>query len=167
MANKVYPLVSNSEQELIIKKLIELINTFPDLPKTVKEKGVQFYDMFPNNECLSLGSLDSARIYTKYVGGSYIGQYRFRVAYRYSTKNFNERISKQSLISTLGEWLQQDTITRPDGTNYKLESYPELDTDKNICSIEIIDRTLIADKNNTGYEDSIIDCLLKYHVRKV
>lgn len=167
MANKIYPLVSNSEQELIIKKLIELINTFPDLPDSIKKKGVQFYDMFPNNECLSFASLDSARISIKYIGGSYIGQYRFRLAYRYSTKNFNERISKQSLISTLGEWLQQDTITRPDGTTYKLESYPELDSDRNITSIENTDRTILVDKNNSGYEDSIIDCLLKYHVRKV
>ena len=167
MADKTYSLVSNSEQELIIKVLLELLNSFPDLPKEIKNKGIQFYDIFPNNECMSFASLDSARIYTRFIGGSYIGQYNFRVAYRYSTKNYKERLSKQSLISTIGQWLQQDTIIRPDGSTYKLESYPILDTNKTISSIENIDRTIIADKNNTGYEDSIIDCLLKYHVRKV
>lgn len=166
MANK-YELASNSEQELIIRVLLDLLNSFPDLPKSIKAKGIQFYDMFPNNECMSFGSLDSARIHTRYIGGSYIGQYNFRLAYRYSTKNFNERLSKQSLLSTIGEWLQQDTITRQNGTTYTLKSYPMLDNNKGICSIEVTDRTIIADKNNTGYEDSIIDCLLKYHVRKV
>lgn len=166
MAKKVYPLASNSEQELIIRKLLEMINTFPDLPQIVKSKGIAFYDLSPNTECMAFASLDSARIFSRYIGGSYIGQYKFRIAYRYSTKSFEERISKQSLLSTIGEWLQKDTITRPDGTTFKLEAYPPLDTNKEIFSIQNTDRTVIIDKNNTGYEDSIIDCLLKYHVRK-
>lgn len=166
MAKKVYPLASTSEQEIIIKKLLELINSFPDLPKIIKDKGIGFYDLLPNVENMAFASLDSARIFTRYIGGSYIGQYRFRIGYRYSTKNFEERISKQSLLSTIGEWLQKDTITRTDGTTFKLEAYPILDTDKEIISIENIDRTVVIDKNNTGYEDSIIDCILKYHVRK-
>lgn len=166
MAKKTYPLVSTSEQELIISKLIELINSFPDLPKIIKDKGIGFYDLSPNTESMAFASLDSARILTRYIGGSYIGQYKFRIAYRYSTKNFEERISKQSLLSTIGEWFQKDTITRTDGTTFKLEKYPILNIDKEIISIENIDRTIVIDKNNTGYEDSIIDCLLKYHVRK-
>lgn len=36
-----YKLASNSEQELIIKSLIELIKTFPFLPKSVKN--IMFY----------------------------------------------------------------------------------------------------------------------------
>lgn len=166
MAKKVYPLASNSEQELIIRNLLELINSFPDLPKIIKDKGIGFYDLSPNIESMAFASLDSARIFTRYIGGSYIGQYKFRIAYRYSTKNSLERISKQSILSTIASFLQKDTITRTDGTTFKLETYPSLDTDKEIISIENIDRTVVIDKNNTGYEDSIIDCILKYHVRK-
>jgi hypothetical protein len=166
MADK-YPLVSISEQETLIKTLISLLNTFPDLPETVKDKGILFYDMFPDIECLGMATAGSAVIFKKFIAGSYIGQYSFRLQYRYSTKNYSERISKQSLVSTISEWLQRGIITRPDGTTYQLENYPEISENKTIMSIEITDRTVLIDKNKTGYEDSITDLILKYHVKRV
>lgn len=167
MANKTYPLVSISEQEVLIQTLLDLINSFPDLPKAIKSKGVMYYDMYPDLECLGLATTGSAIKYQSFVGGSYIGQYKFRLHYRYSTKNYKERLAKQSLISTIGEWLQGYEIQREDGSKYKLNEYPSLSDNKKITSIEIVNRTVLVDKNKTGYEDSIIDSILKYHVRKV
>lgn len=164
--DKKYPLASTSEQEIIIKTLIDLINEFPDLPQIVKSKGLIFYDMLPNAECMGLATINSAIILQKYIGGSYIGQYNFRLQYRYSTKNYNERIQKQSLLSTIGEWLEKKKITRIDGSNFSLENYPEISTNKTIIEIEITDRTILIDKNKTGYEDSLIDLRLTYHVGK-
>lgn len=167
MANEKYPLVSISEQETLINTLISLINTFPDLPSVVKEKGVLFYDMFPNLESLGMATVSSAVIFQRFIAGSYIGKYCFRLQYRYSTKNDKERISKQSLVSTIAQWLQGEDITRPDGTSYSLEKYPKISENKEIMSIEVTDRTVLIDKNKSGYEDSITDLILKYHVRKV
>lgn len=164
--DKKYPLASQSEQEILIKTLMNLINTFPDLPKAIKTKGVIFYDMFPSLECLGIATLNSAIILQKYIGGSYIGQYNFRLQYRYSTKNYKERIQKQSLLSTIGEWLEKKKIKRLDGSTFELESYPEISKNKNIIEIEVTDRTILIDKNKTGYEDSLIDLILKYHVGK-
>lgn len=167
MANKIYQLVSVSEQETIIQTLLDLINSFPDLPTTIKTKGIMYYDMYPDLECLGLATTGSAIKYQSFIGGSYIGQYNFRLHYRYSTKNYKERLAKQSLISTIGEWLQGYEIQREDGTKYQLNNYPEISKNKSIESIEITNRTVLVDKNKTGYEDSIIDSILKYHVRKV
>lgn len=167
MANEKYPLVSISEQETLINTLISLINTFPDLPRAVKEKGVLFYDMFPSLECLGIATVSSAVIFQRFIAGSYIGKYCFRLQYRYSTKNHEERISKQSLVSTIAQWLQGEDITRPNGTSYSLEKYPKISENKEIMNIEITDRTVLIDKNKSGYEDSITDLILKYHVRKV
>lgn len=164
--DKKYPLASQSEQEILIKTLIDLINTFPDLPKVIREKGVMFYDMFPSLECIGIATLNSAIILKKYIAGSYIGQYNFRLQYRYSTKNYNERIQKQSLLSTIGEWLEKKKITRLDGSEYSLGNYPEISKNKNIIEIEVTDRTILIDKNKTGYEDSLIDLILTYHVGK-
>lgn len=164
--DKKYPLASQSEQEILIKTLIDLINTFPNLPKAVKEKGIIFYDMLPSMECIGLATIGSAIILQKYIGGSYIGQYNFRLQYRYSTKNYNERIQKQSLLSTIGEWLEKKKIITQDGSIFSLESYPEISKNINIIEIEVTDRTVLIDKNKTGYEDSLIDLILKYHVGK-
>lgn len=159
-----YPLASLTDQELIIEALINLINSFPDIPKNIKE--VMFYDIFPNKESLGIATTKSAIVFKKYIGGSYIGQYNFRIHYRYATKNYKERIQKQSLISTIGEWMEQKTITKSNGETYKLESYPQISDYINIISIEIIDRTILIDKDKSGYEDSIIDLRLKYHAGK-
>nr|DAW44989.1 MAG TPA: Minor capsid protein from bacteriophage [Bacteriophage sp.] len=156
-----YKLASNSEQELIIKSLIELIKTFPFLPKSVKN--IMFYDMIPDNECIGIGTNSGAKIYRKYIGNSYIGKYNFRLHYRYATKNSNERLSKQSLISTIGEWLGKQTITNSDGTTYVLESYPYVSDSIDIIEISEENRTILVDKNKNGIEDSIMDLNLMYH----
>lgn len=159
-----YQLASLTDQELIIKALLNLINYFPDLPKSIKE--VMFYDMLPDKECMGIATTKSAIILKKYVAGSYIGQYHFRIHYRYATKNYNERIQKQSLISAIGEWLSRQTITKASGEKYRLEEYPEISDHINIISIEVTDRTILVDKDKSGYEDSIIDLILKYHASR-
>lgn len=159
-----YSLASLTDQELIIDSLINLINNFPDLPKSVHE--IMFYDMLPNNECIGIATTKSAIIFKQYISNSYIGQYNFRIHYRYATKNYKERIQKQSLISTIGEWLSGKTIIKTSGDKYRLEEYPKISNYINIISIEISDRTVLVDKDKSGYEDSIIDLILKYHARK-
>ena len=163
-----YNLLSFSEQELITTKLIELINTFPDLPSIIKKNGVQFYDMFPNSECLGIATLGTPKIISRYIGDSYIGGYNFRLDYRYSTKDPKERINKQSFLSTLGDWLAQKPIIKPGNppTTYRLEKYPEISENITIYTIETSDFTILADKNKSGYEDSINDFILRYHYRK-
>nr|DAI79298.1 MAG TPA: Minor capsid protein from bacteriophage [Caudoviricetes sp.] len=156
-----YKLVSNSEQELIIKSLIDLIKTFPALPKSVKN--IMFYDMLPDNECIGIGTNGGAKIFRKYIGNSYIGKYSFRMHYRYATKNSDERISKQSLLSTISEWLGGNTIINFDGTTYVLESYPYVSDKIDIIEISEENRTILVDKNKNGIEDSIIDLNLMYH----
>lgn len=167
-----YSILSQSEQELITMSLIKLLNSFPELPNNIRKLGVQFYDMFPNCECLGIATLGAPKILKKYIGGSYIGAYNFRLDYRYSTKNPSERIKKQSLISTIADWLSRKPIVKAEeNTNklsiaYRLEDYPYISKEISIFSIETIDFTVLADKNKSGYEDSINDFTLKYHYRK-
>lgn len=156
-----YPLIGNSDQELIIKSLINLIKKFPVLPKSVKN--IMFYDMFPDTECIGIGTNSGTKIFKKYIGGSYLGNYSFRLHYRYSTKNYNERISKQSLISSICEWLGKNPIISSDGNTYILESYPYVSDNIDIIEISEENRTILIDKNKNGIEDSIIDLNLIYH----
>lgn len=162
MAN--YPIISLSEQESVTLTILDLLNTFPDLPAVIKSKGISFYDMFPNLECMGLATQGSGIILKQFIGESYIGQINFRLQYRYSTKNSNARIQKQSLLSTIGEWINKKSIVKSDGTEYKLEKYPEIAEGKNILSIKSTSRTILVDKNLSGYEDSILDLLCTYHV---
>lgn len=159
-----YSIISLSEQESVTLAIISLVNRFPDLPLAVKSRGVSYYDMFPNFECMGIAPQGSAIVEKKFIGMSYIGMIKFRLQYRYSTSNSSERIQKQSIISTIGEWLSRKTITRPDGTNYKLDEYPDISENINILSIDAVNRTILVDKSLSGYEDSILDLILKYHV---
>lgn len=162
-------ILSQSEQELITMSLIKLLNSFPELPNQIRKLGVQFYDMFPNCECLGIATLGAPKILKKYIGGSYIGAYNFRLDYRYSTKNPDERIAKQSLINTISDWLSRKPIVKPANNlsiAYRLAEYPFVSNEIAIFSIETVDFTVLTDKNKSGYEDSINDLILKYHYRK-
>ncbi len=125
-----------------------------------------YYDLLPNTECIGLSTANRAYIYQKFIGGSYIGVYTFKLLYRYSIQKAEERIQKQSLISTIGEWLQKFEITKDDGTKYKLEEYPNIADNKSIYEIIIINRTALSYKSQSGYEDSGIDLQLKYYVER-
>lgn len=162
---KDYLLASISDQEKIIETLINLIADFPDMPPSVKK--IMFYDMLPSNECIGIATTRSAIVFKKYINGDYIGQYRFRMDYRYATKNPDERIQKQSLLSTISEWLSKKPIQRLDGTTYSISEYPEISDVISISSIEIVDRAILVDKNKSGFEDSIIDLVLKYYRKEV
>lgn len=163
MAKNNYQIVSLVEQEKIITDVILLVESFPLLPDIIKKNGIMFSDMSQKIECMGMWSIDSAVKINQFIAGSYIGQYRFTLQYRYSTRNKNERLSKQSLLTTIGEWLGKRKIVTEDGNVFQLEEYPKISEENEINKIEMTDRTILVDKNTSGYEDSVASFQLTYY----
>lgn len=163
MANNNYQIVSLGEQERLITEIILLVETFPLLPEIIKKNGIMFSDMSPNTECMGMWSIGSAVKINQFIAGSYIGQYRFTLQYRYSTKNSKERLSKQSLLTTVGDWLGKKKIVTEDGNEFQLKEYPKTCGKNDINKIEMTEHTILIDRNASGYEDSVANFQLTYY----
>ena len=81
-------------------------------------------------------------------------QYPFFVIYRTSAKMENQKISVQSFLDNLGEWLSKEVVVI-NGNEYRLNEYPKLTGDRKI--------TKITRMNSYGLEpntDGVQDWLL-------
>lgn len=156
-------LVSSSEQEILICSILDLLNSCEFLPDEIKEKGIIYYDLEPDVSCIGIATINSPIISQRFVGGSYIGEYNFRICYRYTVSNPEDRLVYQSLVTSIGEWLEKRTVTTKSGDTYRLENYPFVSDSITISKMEQTSRNILIDKNNSGYEDTIVDIKTTYH----
>lgn len=124
-----------SELEDIQKTMINLINTFPELPPQIKKGGILFEQLRPREISMCLSSLPSPIRLKTYICGSYTARYPFKVILQTMSTSNSQRINSSGILSKLGEWFEGRTLTSESGETYAMGEFPEMSDGRNITSI--------------------------------
>lgn len=127
--------VTKTELQDIQEAMINLINTFPELPQEVQRDGILFEQMKPKSVCMCLSTVASPYKIKSYINGCYIARYQFRLLLQTMDTTNEERIESQAILSKIGEWLEGRTIARSDGTTYEMGEYPKLSDKREIIKL--------------------------------
>lgn len=127
--------VAISELEDVQKTMLALLNTFPELPEQVQKDGIFFEQLKPNSVSMCMSTLPNAIIKEKYIGGSYLAKYPFKLVLQSMSVTNEQRIDSQAILSKIGEWLELRTMIDSHENRYELGEYPEMLGDRNITKI--------------------------------
>lgn len=128
-------LLTISELEDIQKTMLALLNAFPELPEQVKKDGIFFEQLRPKCVSICMSTLPNAIVKEKYVGGSYLAKYPFKLVLQTMSVTNEQRIDSQAILSKIGEWLEGRTIVDLHGNSYEMGEYPTMSDDRNITNI--------------------------------
>lgn len=140
------------DSETISEAIMEMVAEYPDLPFHASAKNI-LWQSIADTESIGLFTLQGAVYLSRYVSGSYIAQFPFRIVYKCSPGGNRERMDKQNFVSDLSAWLEKCTATFKD-TRILLQS---------------IDRTSPVYKkgaDNGGAEEYTCTMNLKYMFKK-
>lgn len=127
--------ITKTELQDIQETMINLINRFPELPEEVKKEGIQFEQMKPKTISMCLSTVSNPYKIRKYIDGSYISRYQFRLLLQTMDVTSEERIESQAILSKIGEWLEGRTILGNNGGSYEMGEYPKLQDKRKIIKI--------------------------------
>lgn len=128
-------IVTKTELQDIQEAMINLINTFPELPSEVQRDGILFEQMKAKSVCMGLSTVRNPYKIKNYINGSYISRYQFRLLFQTMSTTNEERIENQSVLSKIGEWIEGRTILSSDGTAYTMGEYPTLEDGRKIIKL--------------------------------
>lgn len=147
--------------DLMSKLLLELLNTFPGLPKgkeimfsTLQDTGG--IGFFPTSGAAILSSKESI---TGHVEQTCL--YPFMLVYRAAPKSQEQRMRIKELLDTIGKWLEQQTVT-VNGEECKLESYPATNDSRKIETISRTSPGHLDKVYQDGIEDWALSATLRY-----
>lgn len=144
--------LSISEQSIISKAVLLLINQFPEMPKHVKAG----YQYISDSEPIGVFSMQGAVKLTEYLcmpdEESFDAQFPFFIRYRCKPTNTIQRISKQDFLDRMGEWVEQQT-------------YPALTDNRKITEIKRTSTTFLYARYEDGSEEYQCNFNLLYEKR--
>ena len=105
-------LVSASQNSDIERAVLAWLNSCPLKPHKVE------YSYLGKVSGICIGTIQSAFKTRKYIYGGYMAQYQFELRYRLIAANADERISADELLNSIGEWMENNIPTPPDGINW-------------------------------------------------
>ena len=135
------------------KAILALILKYPDFPKSFKADNttVKWNNI---NDGMSIGifPLQGAVYLKKYISGSYTAQMPFQIVYRSSPTNNKTSIDAQTVVESLGAWLEESGIEFKDSN----------------MTLENISRTspVFSSGQNEGKTDYAVNMQLKYVNKK-
>lgn len=136
----------------ISEAVLEMVKKYPDLPFTATSTNV-LWQSLAKTESIGIYTLQGAIYLRKYVSGTYVAQFPFRVIYKVNPTNTKARINKETFMDGLSNWLPGCTATF---------------TDKKI-TLEKIERTspvYKSDADADGYEQYTFTMNLVYQFKK-
>ncbi len=95
-------LVSAKEEDTVSRKLLAWLNTFPDVPVSIGLIDYEFMDSGAPG--MSLSTIQSTYIVERFISGSYIADYQFKVVYRMKPGSPDARLNADELLNRLGDW---------------------------------------------------------------
>lgn len=127
-----------SELEDIQKTMINLINTFPELPPEIKKGGILFEQLKPKSISMCMSKIPNPIRLKTYICGSYVARYPFKLILQTMSISNEERIDSQAVLSKIGEWFEGRTLVDKAGDPYSMGGYPRMSDGRNV---ELIYRT--------------------------
>ncbi len=142
MPNNNRTLVSAAEQSQIERTLLQLFNTYEDLP--VRRVDYEFLNA-SSGMCLS--TVQAAYKQRQYILGGYKVAYHFRIIYRVIAQNVDERLYADELLNEMGDWAETQENTEL--SNWKLRRE---------------DGASVIARDENSVEDHAINFILTYEV---
>jgi hypothetical protein len=96
-----------TELEDVIKAVLFVLNSFPELPNLIKADGVGFQDLLPDKISLGFATLSNTIKVRSFIDGSYIGGYPFELAYGYFPQTNEKRIDGIAFLGKIADFLAQ------------------------------------------------------------
>ena len=159
--------IKTSDIAVLEKTLINLINTFPELPVQIEKDGVFFQNLKPKNISMGLATIPNNSIIDEtWLCGSYFAQYWFRILLQKMSVTNDERIGAQDILGKVSHWLEKTPIEKENGTVYRLEEYPPLEGNRKIEAIEIVSFPRLVDRIPPNIEIHEVKLKLTYFVKK-
>ncbi|MGN0605898.1 MAG: hypothetical protein ACI4JM_05200 [Oscillospiraceae bacterium] len=138
-----------SEQDLISRVMLDLINSCPYIPGGFTVQ----YGQLAESECMALIAVPGAVKLKEYITGSYLAQFPTALYYRSYPKDTLQRLNAQKIIDNTGQWLEN-------------AEYPAIDGNRTIQKIYRASSSEIAYRGDNGIEDWQILITLEYKFQK-
>lgn len=146
-------LAPKAEEDLVVRKLMAWINTFPEIPLDV-EKGLIQYEQLPDDKPgMAVSSIQGTYIKRRYITGGHQAEYQYKIIYRIKnpgTSN-DKRLAADELLDRIGTWSG--------------EQKPDLGEGINVIRIEPTTRSALFAAYENGDEDHQILMKLTYNTR--
>lgn len=144
--------ITVADMETISNAVLQMIKSYPELPATLKKAVLWQY--LDKAESLGIYTMTGAVYLKKYISGSYIAQFPFRIIYKCNPTTNNARMTKQNLLDKMGRWLEESC-----GATFK-------DAHITIQSIERTSMVYKQDADSSGYELYMCTMNIKYMYKK-
>ena len=146
--------------ELLTNAIRDLLNEYPGL----RDDQVILFEELETDTGIAFSADNGSLIMSENVSVTdhvtQVCQYPFFVIYRTSAKMENQKISVQSFLDNLGEWLSKETI-QLNGLDYNLEEYPELTGNRKISKITRMN-SYGLEPNADGVQDWLLPVTVQY-----
>lgn len=105
MSEKEKRSVPGAEQSRLSREVLAWVNTCPVIPDGVD---LIQYEYLPDSApSMALSSIQAAYIMQKYIAGGYLAEYQFKLIYRVSPGNSNDkRLQADEALNTIAEWVE-------------------------------------------------------------
>lgn len=104
--NRPVEFVSGLEEAGVSRNLLAWLNRWlvenPDVPLSIDLIDYEF--MPADKPCMALSLVQSAYIIERFITGSYIAEYQFKIIYRTNPNTPDARLSADELLDRLGAW---------------------------------------------------------------
>lgn len=105
--------VPASEENGISRNVLNWLNTFPGLPLYIERLDYEFMDA--DTVYMALSLVQSAYIVERFIDGSYIADYQFKIIYRVNPSGADARLDADEMLDQLGAWADGQTPYIGDG----------------------------------------------------
>lgn len=147
--NEKVTLTTATEQQLISKIFLDIVNNCPDIPSGLMVQ----YGNLEDSESMCIIPNGKA-IYTKqWISGSYEAQFPASLIYRVRPADTLKRLEAQKVIDQIGEYLEN-------------MSYPQIDGNRTIQKIERLSNSELVYRDESGIEDWQLNLNLIYKYKK-
>lgn len=146
-------LVPAKEDDQISRKMLAWLNEWTennsDIPLSIALIDYEF--MTAGVPGLSMSTIQSTYIIERFINGSYIAEYQFKIIYRTKPSTPNARLSADELLDSLGDW----------ATGQK----PNIGAGLEVQELEQTMRSSLFARMDDGWEDHQIFMRMTYKVR--
>lgn len=167
--NKIMPLASKTEEDMIVRKLMTWLNTSPDIPEDIYKNIIQYEQLPDDVPAMAVSSIQGTYITNRYISGGHKAEYQFKIIYRIKPGTSNtKRLDADELLDRIGTWAYASThsIGGWSYKDFKIEKVTPVDLGENInvISIEPTTRPGVFAAYENGDEDHQILMKLTYEV---
>ena len=145
--------LDNIAVNTIQEAILQIVSIWSGLPFKASNKTLQWNDL-PTGQSIGLFTVSGGFYKSRYISGSYVGVFPFRIVYKCNPTNNTGRINAEKLVNELAEYLQ--------GYSGKLSSDSHIE-------IQTFTQTSVAYKANTdeaGNEEYTCTLQVEYFYKK-